>query len=98
MSQQNINVKVKGAAKGPRNLSQNQNKMNFDEVYQFLKLHYKPSRFAERDQPGVWHDYSSCVTKSHIESLHLYGVSYISRFEDKAGVGLKFNDQLQIVS
>lgn len=98
MSQQNINVKVKGAAKGPRNLSQNQHTLNFDEVYNFLRAHYKPSRFAERDQPGIWHDYSHSVTRSHIESLQRYGVSYISKFEDRAGIGLKFNDQLQILS
>lgn len=96
MSQQNVNVK--GAAKGLENLSQNSDGIDFEKVYQFLKLHYKASRFAERDQPGIWHDYSSCVTRSHIESLEKYGISWISQHEDKAGNGFKFNAQLQILS
>jgi len=96
MSQQNINVK--GAAKDLENLSQISDDLDFEMVYQFLKLHYKASRFADRDKPGIWHDYSSCVTRSHIESLKRYGISWISQHEDKAGNGFKFNVQLHILS
>lgn len=96
MSQQNINVK--GAAKGLENQSQNSDELDFEAVYQFLKSHYKASRFAERDQPGIWHDYSFCVTRSHIESLKQNGSSFVSHHEDKAGNGFKFNAQLQILS
>lgn len=94
MSQQNINVK--GAAKGLENHVQNRGELDFDTVYEFLKSHYKPSRFAERDQPGIWHDYSSSVTRSHIDSLKQNGISFVSHHEDKAGNGFKFNAQHQI--
>lgn len=93
MTQQN----VKGAAKTAGNLHETKAPATFEEIYAFLRFHYKPSRFEERNsEKGMWVDYSTSVTQSTLDQLKKYGRTCISRHEDRAGVGFFFNANLLI--
>ncbi|MBL5885647.1 hypothetical protein L6R44_10640 [Enterobacter cloacae complex sp. ECC445] len=70
---------------------------DFQQVYDFLKKHYKPSRFEERNGDIWGYDYSRRLTRSAIEDLDKYGKSYVSRFEDRAGDGFAFGRDLVIL-
>ncbi|ENH3412331.1 hypothetical protein ABWC92_004624 [Escherichia coli] len=66
----------------------------FQQVYDFLKTHYKPSRFEERNGEIWGYDYSRRITRNALEDLKKYGKSFVSRFEDRAGEGFSFGREL----
>ena len=70
---------------------------DFQQVYDFLKNHYKPSRFEERNGEIWGYDYSRRVTRNAIEDLDKYGKSFVSRFEDRTGEGFSFGKELIIL-
>ncbi|VEJ54590.1 hypothetical protein [Pragia fontium] len=68
----------------------------YQELYEFIKSHYKPSRFENRNGKEWGERYSHNIAKHHMESLEKYGESNISQHEDITGQGLKFNTELKI--
>lgn len=66
----------------------------YNLVYEFLKKNYRHSRFEGRNGVCWGLDYSHNITRSHINTLEKYGVSFVSRFEDKTGRGFMFRIDL----
>jgi len=66
-------------------------------LYDFLTIHYKPSRFQGRDGPEWGHNYSRNVCASYQDDLDHRGYACISRHESATNMPLKFNAALEIV-
>jgi hypothetical protein len=65
--------------------------VSFDDVYRFIKKHYKPSRFEERNGDIWGKDYSVIVARGHFNDLVKNGIGFISSNESKDGVHLSFD-------
>lgn len=71
----------------------------FEELYTFLKKHYRHSRFEARNKwGGDFKDYSICVTNSHFESLKKEGKSFISHHDSLLPQGVIFDTDLNILN
>jgi len=66
----------------------------FDELYEFLLTHRKPSRFEMRNGNEWGNNYSNNITQSHFDDLKLYGVSVISHHESMSNQSVKFGRDL----
>ena len=67
-----------------------------DEMYAFLKAHYKAERFELRN--GAWcPNYSELVAQSSLEQLEKTGVGFISHHEAASGRVIKFDKELRIM-
>ncbi|HHG9960360.1 TPA: hypothetical protein ACPZLH_001536 [Yersinia enterocolitica] len=64
----------------------------FEELYAFLKAHYRPSRFelnADKDK-------AKRICQMYLDDLEKYGCSHLSRHEDVGSKGFKFDRNLLI--
>ena len=69
----------------------------FDDLYKFLRQHYKYSRFE--GMAGDWcQEYPEIVTKSSMEQLSTLGHGFISCHEAHVGNAIQFNCRLEIMN
>jgi len=66
-------------------------------IYEFLIIHYKPSRFQGRDGPEWGPNYSRNVCASYQDDLDHRGYACISRHESATNMPMTFNAALEIV-
>lgn len=71
---------------------------SYQEIYNFIKKHYKHSRFEARNNQGWGEDYSHRIVASYVVDLEKYGVSHISRHESVTGEGLTFDSNLNFIN
>lgn len=72
--------------------------ITIEDVYDFLKKHYKPSRFEESPDCK---DFPNCckeIAQDCFDSLLKNGYSCISRYETKTGEDMFFDSELNIIS
>jgi hypothetical protein len=68
-----------------------------DQLYAFLRQHYKNERFEDRNNSKWEPNYSQLVTHSTMESLKLHGYSCVSRYESATGKAIFFDRSLGIL-
>jgi len=69
-----------------------------DDVYAFLKKHYKPSRFEESPDCRDFPNYCKEIAQDCLSSLMGNGYDLISRYESKTGEDVCFDRELNIIS
>ena len=66
-------------------------------LYDFLRIHYKASRFQGRDGKEWGENYSRNICASYQDQLDHTGYACISRHESATNMPLKFNAAIEIV-
>jgi hypothetical protein len=67
----------------------------YEELYAFLKAHYKHERFEGRNADPYHPDYSHIVTRGRMRDLEKQGYDLISRHESRTGERVIFDRRLQ---
>jgi hypothetical protein len=71
----------------------------YEQLYTFLKRHYKHSRFEDRNAWGVgWGDYSKSVTRRYLTHLDANGSACITWHESNTGMEVVFDQELNILN
>lgn len=71
--------------------------VTYDELYQFLKTHYRPERFEKRNGNGWDKNYSHHIAAYTHKELVDFGYSLISRHESRTGEAVIYDRDLNIL-
>jgi hypothetical protein len=68
---------------------------SFEQVYDFVKAHYKPSRFEERNNATWGAGYTRNVVEGYMEQLSACRRCYIGQYESRTGESVAFDYRLK---